>query len=192
MMGGSFSQHSTAPTGVGFGSVAWGDYDNDGDLDILLAGHNGSGPVTEVWRNDDCPDLSISKAVMPSLAQVGQTITYTLSFSNTGTGIASGVVITDYVPLSLTRNSLSFSSSGATITLTGSISYVWKVEVLSPDQWGIITITGILSDPLAVGTFTNTATITTTSMDSDMNNNTNSASTSTAGLGVYLPLIIKN
>ena len=31
-------QTSIALTGVSSGSVAWGDYDNDGDLDILLAG----------------------------------------------------------------------------------------------------------------------------------------------------------
>ncbi len=50
---GGFSQQSTAPTGVENSSVAWGDYDNDGDLDILLAGDpTGSGDVTEVWRND--------------------------------------------------------------------------------------------------------------------------------------------
>jgi predicted nucleotidyltransferase len=48
----TFAQASTAPTGVGSASVAWGDYDDDGDLDILLAGHTGSARVTEVWRND--------------------------------------------------------------------------------------------------------------------------------------------
>ncbi len=35
------------------GSVAWGDYDNDGDLDILLTGHNSSqGSISRVYEND--------------------------------------------------------------------------------------------------------------------------------------------
>ena len=38
---------------VGESSVAWGDYDNDGDLDILLAGwKNMSGNHIKVYRND--------------------------------------------------------------------------------------------------------------------------------------------
>ena len=50
--GGSFTLASNAPTGVSSGGVAWGDYDDDGDLDILLAGDTGVFIVTEVWRND--------------------------------------------------------------------------------------------------------------------------------------------
>jgi hypothetical protein len=50
----TFSLASSDPTGVSHSSVAWGDYDDDGDLDILLAGHTGSIPVTEVWRNETC------------------------------------------------------------------------------------------------------------------------------------------
>ncbi len=35
------------------GSVAWGDYDNDGDLDILLSGEDDFGnKITEIFRND--------------------------------------------------------------------------------------------------------------------------------------------
>jgi predicted outer membrane repeat protein len=50
--GGSFSNINAGLTGVEFSSVDWGDYDNDGDLDILLTGYDGSGPVAQVWRND--------------------------------------------------------------------------------------------------------------------------------------------
>jgi len=39
-------------TGVAYGSVAWGDYDNDNDLDILLTGSLGGVYVTKVYRND--------------------------------------------------------------------------------------------------------------------------------------------
>ena len=37
--------------GIQDGSVAWGDYDNDGDLDILLAGR-ASDPITRIYRNN--------------------------------------------------------------------------------------------------------------------------------------------
>jgi hypothetical protein len=33
-------------------SVAWGDYDNDGDLDILLTGNNGSEDVSQIYKNN--------------------------------------------------------------------------------------------------------------------------------------------
>ena len=38
-------------TGVYWASVAWGDYDNDGDLDILLAGNNNGTRIAKVYRN---------------------------------------------------------------------------------------------------------------------------------------------
>ncbi len=50
--GGAFTDISAALTGVDISSVAWGDYDNDGDLDILLTGYTGSADVSKVYRND--------------------------------------------------------------------------------------------------------------------------------------------
>ena len=52
--GGSFSDiGSTAFCGVYEGSAAWGDYDNDGDLDILLTGYTGNESLTRIYENND-------------------------------------------------------------------------------------------------------------------------------------------
>ena len=39
-------------TGISNGSAEFGDYDRDGDLDVLLSGTNGSSPETVIHRND--------------------------------------------------------------------------------------------------------------------------------------------
>ena len=46
-------QTSISLTGVFNSSVAWGDYDNDGDLDILLTGDSNVGPVSKIYRNNN-------------------------------------------------------------------------------------------------------------------------------------------
>jgi len=47
-----FVPSGTPLTGVNESAVAWGDYDNDGDLDILLAGLDGATDVAKVYRNN--------------------------------------------------------------------------------------------------------------------------------------------
>ncbi len=48
----TFTELTTASlTGVSYGSSAWGDYDNDGDLDILLTGYTGSTIVSKIFKN---------------------------------------------------------------------------------------------------------------------------------------------
>ncbi|MBN2789272.1 MAG: VCBS repeat-containing protein [Candidatus Delongbacteria bacterium] len=49
---GVFTDINAGLTGVSLCSAAWGDFDNDGDLDIILAGDSGSGYVSKVYRND--------------------------------------------------------------------------------------------------------------------------------------------
>ena len=48
-----FTDISAPLVGVAWSSVAWGDYDNDGDLDIFLSGLDGSSNfVAKIYRND--------------------------------------------------------------------------------------------------------------------------------------------
>ncbi len=48
-----FTDINAAITGLHYSDVAWGDYDNDGDLDLIIAGlDSGENGVTEIYRND--------------------------------------------------------------------------------------------------------------------------------------------
>ena len=51
--GGNFTHIGVALPAVFYSSVAWGDYDGDDDLDILLSGYTGDRLVTEIYRNED-------------------------------------------------------------------------------------------------------------------------------------------
>ncbi len=140
-------------------------------------------------------DLSIVKSVTSSSAEPGETITYTLKFSNTGSAIASGVVITDEMPAEVLTITQVISSADVLITQTLGLTYQWTVGDLSPGEGGAITITGQLSNTLSEGTiFTNTATITTTLVDSNTSNNTAkvAVTVSSSTSNIYLPIIVKN
>jgi len=54
--GGSFSSLGAGLTAVGSGNGtnrgAWGDFDNDGDLDVVITGISGGGLVTELYQNN--------------------------------------------------------------------------------------------------------------------------------------------
>ncbi|MBU1747400.1 MAG: choice-of-anchor D domain-containing protein, partial [Chloroflexi bacterium] len=131
-------------------------------------------------------DLAITKQVGPPVAASGQTITYTLVYSNAGPGTATGVVITDVVPVTLTN--VSYASSGATITPTGSISYTWQVADLAPGAGGVITITGVISPGLgSTTTFTNTATIAAWQVDPTPGNASSSAGVRVCGSCLATP-----
>jgi hypothetical protein len=49
---GTFTDINAGLPGVEEGSVAWGDYDNDGALDILITGRSGSTTISRVYRNN--------------------------------------------------------------------------------------------------------------------------------------------
>ena len=65
----AFTDSGIALAGVGGSSVAWGDYDNDGDLDILLTGADGTvaSMVSKIYRNDGSNTFTDIGASFPGL-----------------------------------------------------------------------------------------------------------------------------
>lgn len=51
--GGLFVDAAAGLTGVYHCDAAWADFDGDGDQDLVLAGHDGTGGLTRLYRNDD-------------------------------------------------------------------------------------------------------------------------------------------
>jgi hypothetical protein len=60
------------PTNISFtpvrdGSIHFGDFDGDGDLDILIAGESVSGTVTQIYRNDRNSKFTLIQAGLPGI-----------------------------------------------------------------------------------------------------------------------------
>jgi len=118
---------------------------------------NGTPPIVDMGAYEAQCVVAISKAVSPLTVAPGQAITFTLTISNGGSITATHVVVTDTLPAFLSATSF---TPTVVVTDTGhSPPYVWTVQDLAPGQRGVITVTGVLTVPLAAGTYTNTATI---------------------------------
>ncbi len=126
-------------------------------------------------------DVGITQTVIaPNLPRPGDTITYTLAYSNAGPATAHHVVINAALPDALLNPTV--ASSGAAVTLHAGSRLVWDVEDLVAGAGGLITVTTFI-DPVFVGVFTNIASIATSDVESDEANNT----TGPVATTIYVP-----
>jgi uncharacterized repeat protein (TIGR01451 family) len=126
---------------------------------------NDSGFVGFPWPGD----VAIVQSVGPStMILPGSPLRYRLTFGNAGGVIATGIVITDDLPIELGGVQV---DSTLPVTPTGGGLYAWSVGDLAPMQGGVITVTGVVSPELNPGyVFTNTATIAAAELDDERNN----------------------
>jgi uncharacterized repeat protein (TIGR01451 family) len=139
---------------------------------VVANGLNGptTGPVWDFTTEEAGADLTISKTDEPDPVIPGTSLTYTISVTNTGPLDATGVVVTDTLPLTVT-----FASSSASQG-TCSGNNVITCNLGTINNGAIATVT-IVVTPTASGTFTNTASVTSGVTDPNTANNNATAST---------------
>ena len=122
-------------------------------------------------------DLGIAKSTNPGTLRLGSgNITYTLSITNHGPSTATGVVVADQLPPTVTFVSAT-SSQGTCSQASGVVT----CPVGTMTSGATVTIT-IVVRPTAVGTIGNTATVISQVADPNPANNTGGASTIVQGV----------
>ncbi len=129
--------------------------------DCDAGGHYGFGYISCLnWESCPPPAMKISKSNNPSgLVSAGQTITYTINYSNAGTGPADGVVVNDTLPAGtnlvpglMTSNPIAYFTSQVGNDISWDVGYVaagatgsLSFKVTAPDSQ-CVTFTNVASE----------------------------------------------
>ncbi|MGM0529381.1 MAG: FG-GAP-like repeat-containing protein [Bacteroidota bacterium] len=92
---GTFSKADFGLPGIAEGTVRWGDYDNDGDLDILLSGYKSDEPnrFTAIYRNN-INEKNTLPAAPENFSVATSDSTATLSWSRATDGESDSLLLT--------------------------------------------------------------------------------------------------
>jgi uncharacterized repeat protein (TIGR01451 family) len=130
-------------------------------------------------------DLAVAKTVSNPTPNVGQTITYTITLTNNGPDLATGVTVQDLLPAGV-----SFDSATPSQGTYDHISGVWEVGTVNPGTPLTLTITANVTEPHPGS---NTATIShSDQFDPDTANNSDTASVTPQQADLALAKIVSN
>jgi len=133
-------------------------------------------------------DLAVTKIVNDSFPNEGDTITYTVTLTNSGPDPATNVVITDSLPSGVTYSS-DTPSQGTYVSGTG----LWNVGTLNNGASATLTISVSVDAGTATQNITNTASVTAVDQaDTVTANNSDSAGLTVQGADLEVTKIVSN
>jgi uncharacterized repeat protein (TIGR01451 family) len=173
---GAFPNASTVSAGNGATSIAIGDFNNNGRQDLAIANYSDDNVTIQLNGCNLQADLSVTKTDNADPIMIGQQINYQLLVKNNGPNDASGLVLTEKLPLSATFISAtpsvgSCSRVGATVTCRlGNLA-----------NGATVSINVIVKSGGNPGTITNMASVTANESDPAPANNKDSETTRLVG-----------
>lgn len=147
---------------------------------VVTATNNTSFQVATTVVEVKSAELVLTKDVRPAVIGPGDPVTFTLTFTNTGTVLASGLRLTDTFPAGI--DNVTISVNGVAVNLTGfGPTYIWDLADMAPGASGIIKLSGTVNSQTPTGTtLLNSASINTTTPESNKSDNVASASAQVA------------
>ena len=119
-------------------------------------------------------DLALTKADSPDPVVVGSPLTYSLTVTNSGPADATGVVVTDVLPVGVSFQSAT-ASQGTCAQVNGSV--VCDLGTLDANAEATLSISVVPAASVGGTTITNSATVSSDNADPNTDNNGASAST---------------
>ncbi len=105
------------------------------------------------------PLMALSKTDGATVTAPGQTLTYTLTFTNTGVGPAHNVTLSDTLPAGVSFQSCSLGALAGSCSASGGVVTFTLTDPVAPGAGGSVT-TSVLVTASGPATLTNTATLT--------------------------------
>jgi uncharacterized repeat protein (TIGR01451 family) len=170
----SFAVPTSAKIGVTFSRFR---YSSQGDLNFVGLASDGEVEDYKVTISDNRTDLTLQKTANPDPVFVGSNLTYSITVSNFGPGVATGVTISDPVPSEVSFVSATSSAGTASCSLQntpGGPTVVCNLGSLAPGGTAQATIIVTVNQ---AGNISNTGTVTGNEPDPNLNNNSDTVRT---------------
>jgi len=137
-------------------------------------------------------DIEVLKGVNASNPEEGDTVTYTVTVTNSSTQPATNLNITDALPVGITYVAATATGPGATYT-AGTRTLTWSIPTLAGSDSSVLTFQATVDNATSGSTITNSAELTSVDQtESNASNNIGSVDINPVGLDILVNKAVDN